>query len=118
MTAQPIRHNAQVPDRNGKIFYASFTSLSHISKVSGYEAADGRWRRGPHRYHSGTSALRALRLIRSQTACRGSKSGQAAQAARLHTYWLFQKGYVTNKAPEIWEYYPLLVVLPLIYRVL
>ena len=33
MTAQPIRHNAQVPDRNGKIFYTSFTSLSHISKV-------------------------------------------------------------------------------------
>ena len=22
----------------------------------------------------------------------------------------FKKGYVTNKAPEIWEYYPLLVV--------
>ena len=32
MTARPIRHNAQVPDRNGKIFYTSFTSLSHISK--------------------------------------------------------------------------------------
>jgi hypothetical protein len=26
---------AQVPDRNGKIFYTSITSLSHISKVSG-----------------------------------------------------------------------------------
>ena len=32
MTARPIRHNAQVPDRNGKIFYTSITSLSHISK--------------------------------------------------------------------------------------
>ena len=38
MTARPIRHKAQVPDRNGKIFYTSITSLSHISKVSGHEA--------------------------------------------------------------------------------
>ena len=38
MTARPIRHKAQVPDRNGKIFYTSITSLSHISKVSGNEA--------------------------------------------------------------------------------
>ena len=30
--ARPIRHNGQVPDRNGKIFYTSITSLSHISK--------------------------------------------------------------------------------------
>ncbi len=35
MTARPIRHKAQVPDRNGKIFYTSITSLSHISKISG-----------------------------------------------------------------------------------
>ena len=41
MTARPIRHNAQVPDRNGKIFYTSITSLSHISKESGDEAAYG-----------------------------------------------------------------------------
>jgi acyl-CoA thioesterase YciA len=27
-----------VPDRNGKIFYTSITSLSHISKVSGIAA--------------------------------------------------------------------------------
>ena len=33
--ARPIRHPAQVPDRNGKIFYTSITSLSHISKSSG-----------------------------------------------------------------------------------
>ena len=32
-----------MPDRNGKIFYTSITSLSHISKVSGHEAADGGW---------------------------------------------------------------------------
>ena len=33
--ARPIRHNARVPDRNGKIFYTSITSLSHISKLAG-----------------------------------------------------------------------------------
>ena len=33
--ARPIRHNARVPDRNGKIFYTSITSLSHISKGTG-----------------------------------------------------------------------------------
>ena len=32
--ARPIRHPAQVPDRNGKIFYTSITSLSHISKIA------------------------------------------------------------------------------------
>lgn len=42
MTARPIRRNAQTPDRNGKIFYTSTTSLSHISKISGYETAYGR----------------------------------------------------------------------------
>ena len=35
MTARPIRRNAQTPDRNGKIFYTSTTSLSHISKQAG-----------------------------------------------------------------------------------
>ena len=35
MTARPIRRNAQTPDRNGKIFYTSTTSLSHISKDTG-----------------------------------------------------------------------------------
>ena len=33
MTARPIRYQRQVSDRNGKIFYTSITSLSHISKV-------------------------------------------------------------------------------------
>ena len=37
MTARPIRRNAQTPDRNGKIFYTSTTSLSHISKQEGNE---------------------------------------------------------------------------------
>ena len=62
MTARPIRRNAQTPDRNGKIFYTSTTSLSHISKVSGHEAAHG-WRRcrsGGHHPHS--SAVWSVRL--------------------------------------------------------
>ncbi len=56
MTARPIRRNAQTPDRNGKIFYTSTTSLSHISKVSGHETADG-WRRGTDRHDSGAAAF-------------------------------------------------------------
>ena len=36
--ARPIRHNGQVPDRNGKIFYTSITSLSHISKAGRFVA--------------------------------------------------------------------------------
>ena len=35
MTARPIRYQRQVSDRNGKIFYTSITSLSHISKRAG-----------------------------------------------------------------------------------
>ena len=35
MTARPIRYQRQVSDRNGKIFYTSITSLSHISKSGG-----------------------------------------------------------------------------------
>ena len=41
MTARPIRYQRQVSDRNGKIFYTSITSLSHISKVPGHEAGYG-----------------------------------------------------------------------------
>ena len=41
MTARPIRRNAQTPDRNGKIFYTSTTSLSHISKKSRHETGNG-----------------------------------------------------------------------------
>ena len=50
MTARPVRHNAQVLDRNGKIFYTSITSLSHISKITGNQAAyEWRWH-----HHCGT----------------------------------------------------------------
>ena len=38
MTACPIRYQRQVPDRKGKIFYTSITSLSHISKFGRAEA--------------------------------------------------------------------------------
>ena len=57
MTARPIRRNAQTPDRNGKIFYTSTTSLSHISKIAGHEAADGwSWTDSPcNRPRSGSS---------------------------------------------------------------
>ena len=41
MTARPIRRNAQTPDRNGKIFYTSTTSLSHISKIDGLVTLHG-----------------------------------------------------------------------------
>ncbi len=34
--ARPIRHNGQVPDRNGKIFYTSIASLSHTNKITGH----------------------------------------------------------------------------------
>ncbi|MBD9248804.1 MAG: type II toxin-antitoxin system YafQ family toxin, partial [Clostridiales bacterium] len=43
MTARPIRRNAQTPDRNGKIFYTSTTSLSHISKKNRDHALNGNW---------------------------------------------------------------------------
>ena len=62
MTARPIRYQRQVLDRNGKNFYTSITSLSHISKVSGHEAAHG-WRRcrsGGH--HPDSSAVWSVRL--------------------------------------------------------
>ena len=42
MTACPIRYQRQVPDRKGKIFYTSITSLSHISKVTGNQAVHGK----------------------------------------------------------------------------
>jgi hypothetical protein len=64
--------------RNGKIFYTSITSLSHISKVSGHEAADGWRRRGTDRYDSGAAAFRSVRLSKS---CRSEDSGRAAKAA-------------------------------------
>ena len=65
MTARPIRYQRQVSDRKGKIFYTSITSLSHISKESGHEAADGWRRRCPDWYHSGALAVRSVRLIQT-----------------------------------------------------
>ena len=62
MTACPIRYQRQVPDRKGKIFYTSITSLSHISKIPGHEAAHGRWRCGTHRHHAGAFAFRTFRV--------------------------------------------------------
>ena len=57
MTACPIRYQRQVSDRKGKIFYTSITSLSHISKIAGHEAADGwSWTDSPcNRPRSGSS---------------------------------------------------------------
>mgnify|MGYP007091287921 CR=1 FL=1 len=52
MTACPIRYQRQVPDRKGKIFYTSITSLSHIRKVPGNEAAYGRRRCGSYRNYT------------------------------------------------------------------
>src|SRR5699024_6612169 len=60
--ARPIRHNARVPDRNGKIFYTSIASLSHINKEPGHEAAYGRRRCRPDRHHPDPSAERSVRL--------------------------------------------------------
>ena len=62
MTACPIRYQRQVPDRKGKIFYTSITSLSHISKVAGHEAAHGWRRRCAGRYHPHSSSERSVRL--------------------------------------------------------
>ena len=42
MTARPIRYQRQVSDRNGKIFYTSIASLSHISKSAGHGTEEGK----------------------------------------------------------------------------
>ena len=62
MTACPIRYQRQVSDRNGKIFYTSITSLSHISKESGHEAAHGWRRRCSGGHHPDSSAVWSVRL--------------------------------------------------------
>gem|GEM_PF-2559831 len=51
------------PGANGKIFCTSIASLSHISKVAGNEAADGRRRRCPDRHDAGSPAVRTVWLI-------------------------------------------------------
>ena len=70
MTARPIRYQRQVSDRNGKIFYTSITSLSHISKESGNEAAHGWRRRCPDWHHPDPPAERFVRLIFPGGVCR------------------------------------------------
>ena len=62
MTACPIRYQRQVPDRKGKIFYTSITSLSHISKEPGREAAGRGRRRCPDRRDPCPAAVRAAGL--------------------------------------------------------
>ena len=60
MTARPIRYQRQVSDRKGKIFYTSITSLSHISKVAGYQAVDGRWWCGSDRHYPHSHAFQSV----------------------------------------------------------
>ena len=60
MTACPIRYQRQVSDRKGKIFYTSITSLSHISKVTGNEAAYGRRWCSPYWNYTCTITFRLI----------------------------------------------------------
>ena len=53
----------EMPDRNGKIFYTSITSLSHISKKPGHEAAYGRGRRRADRRHPCSPAFSTFRIM-------------------------------------------------------
>ena len=66
MTARPIRYQRQVSDRKGKIFYTSITSLSHISKVTGYQAAYV-WRGHYHCGADGDSTALHTVLIRDSS---------------------------------------------------
>ena len=61
---RPIRHNAQVPDRNGKIFYTSILLYRTSVKSQGMKQLDGR-RGCRHRRHgAGAPAVRPVhRLI-------------------------------------------------------
>ena len=70
MTARPIRYQRQVSDRKGKIFYTSITSLSHISKESGHEAAHGRRRCRSGGHHPDSPAERSVRLRTAGGGCR------------------------------------------------
>ena len=60
MTARPIRRNAQTPDRNGKIFYTSTTSLSHISKESRHI---GVWAQKMNNIHNAAMEIVSSDLI-------------------------------------------------------
>ena len=72
MTACPIRYQRQVPDRKGKIFYTSITSLSHISKIAGHEAAYGRRRRSSDRNDTGSPACEPV-LVNSKRQISGAE---------------------------------------------
>ena len=63
MTACPIRYQRQVSDRKGKIFYTSITSLSHISKIPGDQAAYGGRRYRPGGCHADSAPVRPVQLI-------------------------------------------------------
>ena len=67
MTACPIRYQRQVPDRKGKIFYTSITSLSHISKISGMPS----------------SILFLCRTFRSRSVLHGQRTGSSGK----HRIW-------------------------------
>ena len=67
MTACPIRYQRQVPDRKGKIFYTSITSLSHISKIAGRQAACRGRRRRPDRRDPDPPAVRPAWLSGGRT---------------------------------------------------
>ena len=62
MTACPIRYQRQVSDRKGKIFYTSITSLSHISKKPGCQAARRGRRCGADRRDPDPPAVRSAGL--------------------------------------------------------
>ena len=63
MTACPIRYQRQVSDRKGKIFYTSITSLSHISKVTGYQTAHVRGRYHYRSTDGDSTAFNAVLII-------------------------------------------------------
>ena len=63
MTARPIRYQRQVSDRKGKIFYTSITSLSHISKKPGHEAAHGGRRRRFDRRHPCSASFQTFWIM-------------------------------------------------------
>ena len=88
MTARPIRYQRQVSDRNGKIFYTSITSLSHISKIAGHETAHGGRRRGAHRRHSRTPAQGPVRLIARTNPSRRPPLGAGAAGKEGKAHWI------------------------------
>ena len=95
MTARPIRRNAQTPDRNGKIFYTSTTSLSHISK--NHRVTTGSWK------GAGTAALNGMGDGALSGAVTGTITGatgsavKVSQAAKAWDKGTFKSGYQSMK---------------------